>query len=127
MGDSCERDYTVCPDKFVNIGPALGGSTELCAATSGYVGPCADEAYSFEAMSVTAKDRWSSQCQAYFPCRVAASAASFRVGLSASALCPEGWKRIEGELKCSSPSSYSGPCRGIVDFTGYNLNMLKKW
>jgi len=125
--DSCERDYTSCPDEFVNIGPAFGGSTELCAATSSYVGPCM-EAYSFGSMTVTAKARWSSLCQAYFPCRVAASdAASLRAGSSASALCPEGWKHIEGELKCSSPSTYSGPCRGTMDFTGYNLNMLKKW
>jgi len=127
--DSCERDYTKCPDKFVNIGPAFGGSAELCAASSGYVGPCGSEAYSFGSMTVTAKDRWSSMCQAYFPCRAAASdaAASLRVGSSSSAVCPEGWKRIEGELKCASPSTYSGPCRGIMDFSGYNSNMLNKW
>merc|ERR1712183_174653 len=121
--DSCERDYTTCPDQFVNIGPAFGGS-ELCAASSGYVGPCS-EACDFGSMTVTAKARWSSLCQASFPCRVAA--ASFGVASSASAPCPEGWKHMEGELKCSSPSTYSGPCRGTMDFTGYNLNMLKKW
>lgn len=123
--DACERDYTSCPVNFVNIGPVFGGNTEYCAAASGYVGPCASEAYSFESMSSTSKARWSSLCRASFPCRVSTSAAA--ASLTASALCPEGWMRIEGELKCSSPSSYRGPCRGTMDFTGYNLNMLKHW
>merc|ERR1719181_676614 len=51
---SCERDYTGCPEHFVNIGPAFGGSTELCAASSEYVGPCASDAYAFGTMSAAA-------------------------------------------------------------------------
>merc|ERR1712183_880848 len=121
-----ERDYTGCPEHFVNIGPAFGGSTELCAASSEYVGPCASEAYAFGTMSAAAKARWSSMCQAYWPCR-AGSAASLVAGFSAAALCPEGWNRVDGGLKCSSPLAYTGPCRGVVDFAGYNLNMLKTW
>merc|ERR1719408_730425 len=68
--DSCDRDVEdVCPESWVDVGPVKGGSPRYCAAGTQYFGPCGDAPQSFSDMSVQAKKRWSSGCQAFFPCR----------------------------------------------------------
>ena len=139
--DLCERDFKIkCPEQFVNVGLIFGGSTEYCAATAEYEGPCASEAVSFEGMSAKAKSRWSDLCQAFFPCIECTR--DFEV------VCPKGWVRLNDTLSCAPPPTYTGPCRGedafeytlgrdtssssylqmiSTDFSGYNAAMLGEW
>merc|ERR1712150_102232 len=70
-------------------------------------------------LSRKAKSVWSDDCQAYWPC--------IRCSRDYTAVCPHGWIRMEQGLSCSSPSSYTGPCQGTTDFTGFNADMLRRW
>lgn len=117
--ESCDRDFNIaCPRDFVNIGQVKGGEIDYCSANSRYQGPCANEAYTFQQMSRQAKARWANMCQADWPC--------VRCDRDYRAVCPQSWKR-EGQLSCSPLPDYMGPCRGAVDFTSFNVQMLEHW
>merc|ERR1712061_691634 len=58
-------------------------------------------------------------CQAYWPC--------IRCDRDYQEICPEGWIHANSGLRCSPPPNYNGPCRGIKDFTGYNVEMFQRW
>jgi len=100
---ACDRDYSApCPEHFVSApSPGAGGSS-VCVASTGYSGPCARELPTPSAWSITAKQRWSRQCQVFWPCK--ACARDFQ------AECPQGWKAQAGARRCSPPTAYSGPC-----------------
>ena len=117
---SCDRDYAQpCPVGWLGVGEIHGKSRgSFCAATAGDSGPCAGEAFSFDAMSVQAKERWSGACLANWPCRQCER--DFRS-------CPAGWLQEEGSFACSPPRSYRGPCHGVSDFRGYTVDMLTHW
>merc|ERR1712050_200932 len=102
-----------------DIGPIKGGQTMYCAASSQYTGPCDSESYTFEQMTENAKTRWSNMCQAYWPC--------VNCDRDYQAVCPQGWMQTEDELSSSPPPMYKGSCRGTMNFTGYNKNMLEHW
>merc|ERR1712039_1005920 len=66
---SCDRDYSAkCPAGFMIVGPIQGGTQQYCAAGTRYNGPCDSEAYNFDSMSSSAKERWSELCLAFWPC-----------------------------------------------------------
>ena len=117
---ACDRDYaSPCPENFaVAPVPAVGGGS-VCVAGPEYSGPCAGELLAPSAWSTTAKQRWSSQCQAFWPCK--ACAQDFQ------AECPQGWSAQAGARRCSPPAAYSGPCMGDADFSGFNDAMLEYW
>ena len=139
--ETCDRDYSMmCPDQFVNVGPIFGGTTEYCAASSDYDGPCASEAHTFDGMTIKAKARWSKLCQTSWPCILCER--------DYSAVCPEGWTQLNSSLSCAPPPAYAGPCRGgdtfeytlgrdtsslaylkmvSTDFSGYNAAMMQHW
>lgn len=117
---SCDRDYTQsCPHGWLSVGNIIGSSRGgFCAAAADNAGPCASEAFSFDGMSVQAKERWSDACLANWPCRHCER--DFQS-------CPAGWSHVEGSFVCSPPSSYRGPCQGESDFRGYTVDMLTRW
>ena len=109
---ACERDYAqVCPSKFANVGGA-------CVPTSGYNGPCR-QAHSFNGLSATAKERWSSMCLAWWPC--------VRCDRDFGEPCPVGWTLLPGSSECETPIDYSGPCTSPADFAGFNREMFSQW
>ena len=110
---SCDRDFTQqCPLLF---SPAGAGK---CAPASGYTGPCASGAQSFEALSPSAKERWSELCFAPWPC--------VECRRDFSSLCPAGWISDDG-TKCKPTAIYSGPCGAVVNFAGFTRGMLAEW
>ena len=117
---SCDRDYAQsCPGGWLGVGEIHGASHgSFCAAAVGDSGPCAGEAFSFDAMPVQAKERWSGECLANWPCRQCER--DFRS-------CPIGWSQAEGSFACSPLPSYRGPCHGVSDFRGYTVDMLTRW
>ena len=120
LDSACDRDYSSdCPQDFVSVGPIHGGSTSYCAAASTYAGPCDSDVFNFDGYSHSAKARWSSMCLAHWPCKECAR--------DVQSPCPRGWGRGTGARTCTSPSHYTGPCRGAVDFAFYNKAMLEEW
>ena len=120
LDNTCDRDYSLdCPQNFVSIGSIFGGSTSYCAAQAAYDGPCDSDVFNFDGYSHTAKARWSMMCLANWPCRECAR--------DFQSPCPRGWARGAGVRTCASPSQYTGPCRGTVDFAFYNKAMLSEW
>ena len=110
---SCDQDYSQqCPLLF---SPAGVGK---CAPVSGYIGPCASGAQSFEALSSSAKARWSELCFAPWPC--------VECRRDFSSLCPSGWV-ADGGTKCKPTVAYSGPCGAVVDFAGFTRGMMMEW
>ena len=108
----CDRDYSqLCPDGFAGVG---GG---LCAPLSSYEGPCAGEARSLGGLPVAAKERWSAQCAAAWPCKECMR--------DFSATCPQGWLVDAAGATCSPAAGYAGPCSGPISFAGYNADMLR--
>ena len=108
----CERDYSqLCPDGFAGVG---GG---LCAPLSSYEGPCAGEARGLGGLPLAAKERWSAQCAAAWPCKECAR--------DYGATCPRGWLVDAAGVTCSPPAGYAGPCSGPISFAGYNADMLR--
>jgi CPW-WPC domain-containing protein len=112
---ACHRDYNAtCPQEFVIL-----GQTSQCVASPRYAGPCGSEAYAFASWSGKAKARWSDQCLAKWPCIKCDR--DYRG-------CPVGWDVGNvRDLSCSPPSSYAGPCKGVIVFAGYNKDMLSQW
>lgn len=107
----CDRDYSqLCPAGFAEVG---GG---LCAPLSSYEGPCAGGSRSFGGLPLAAKERWSAQCAAAWPCKECAR--------DFSATCPQGWSVDAAGVTCSPSAGYAGPCSGPISFAGYNANML---
>merc|ERR1719188_11731 len=81
---SCDRDYaSPCPEGF-ELMKSGGAGEHMCSAGSSYSGPCADEPLAPQKLSETAKQRWSGQCMAFWPCKGCA--------VSFSAPCPQGWE-----------------------------------
>ena len=120
LDDTCDRDYDQdCPQSFVSIGSIFGGATSYCAADTTYAGPCDSDVFNFDSYSHSAKSRWSSLCLANWPCRECTR--------DFQSPCPSGWGRGSGARTCTSPSQYSGPCSGTVDFAFYNKDMLSEW
>ena len=120
LDNTCDRDYSLdCPQGFFSVGPILGGSTSYCAADTTYTGPCDSDVFNFDGYSRSAKARWSSMCLANWPCREC-------VG-DIQSPCPRGWARGAGARTCTSPSHYTGPCSGTMDFAFYNQAMLADW
>lgn len=117
--DSCDRDEEdTCPEDWVDVGAVKGGSTSYCAAGTRYFGPCSDEPQAFADMSSSAKKRWSKACQAFFPCKSCKR--------DYHEICPKTWTQLGSEQKCKPDAAdYSGPCRGEVNFDGYNAAMLE--
>jgi CPW-WPC domain-containing protein len=120
LDNTCDRDYNSdCPQEFVSVGPIFGGSTSYCAAETTYAGPCDSDVFNFDGYSPSAKARWSSMCLANWPCKECVR--------DAQSPCPRGWGRGSGVRTCTSPSHYTGPCRGTADFAFYNQAMLSEW
>lgn len=107
---SCDRDMSGCPNGFSSEGGA-------CVATASYRGPCAGEAHDFASMSDAAKNRWQSQCEAFFPCKSCTR--------DYSTACPAGWSQ-GSDGSCSPGAGYTGSC-GTTNFAEYNAAMLKAW
>ena len=108
----CDRDYSqLCPEGFANVGGAL------CAPLGSYDGPCVGEARSLSGLPVAAKERWSAQCAAAWPCKDCMR--------DFSAPCPQGWVVDAGAATCSPAAGYAGPCSGPISFAGYNAEMLR--
>jgi len=114
----CDRDYKMlCPENFVNIGPVKDDDKLYCTSTSDYSGPC-DGAYAFEGMSAFAKQQWSDNCLASWPCKRCTR--DYRVP------CPQGWEHENG-ASCRPMASYDGPCKMTFDFSSYNEAMREAW
>ena len=108
----CDRDYSqLCPQGFAAVGDGL------CAPLGSYEGPCAGDARSLSGLPVAAKERWSAQCAAAWPCKQCAR--------DFSAPCPQGWLADPAGVTCSPAAGYLGPCSGPVSFAGYNAEMLR--
>ena len=110
---ACDRDFSQqCPSFF---SPAGVGK---CAPASGYTGPCAGGVQSFEALSPSAKERWSELCSASWPC--------IECRRDFSSLCPIGWVSAGGTT-CKPTAAYSGPCGAVVNFAGFTRGMMSEW
>jgi CPW-WPC domain-containing protein len=110
---SCERDFgQPCPTQFASVG---GGK---CAPSSSYHGPCGGDARGFGDLSAAAKERWSSICLAWWPCK--------RCQLDFSELCPREWV-VDSGTRCTPTASYTGSCNAPADFAGYSRDMLSRW
>ena len=108
----CDRDYSqLCPEGFANVG---GG---LCAPLGSYDGPCVGEARSLSGLPASAKERWSAQCAAAWPCKECTR--------DFSGPCPQGWLVDAAGATCSPAAGYTGPCSGPISFAGYNAEMLR--
>ena len=117
---ACDRDYALeCPSGFVGVGAILGGSSKYCAPGSAYGGPCDGDVFDFSTYTVQGKARWSLMCQANWPC--------IQCERDYSAPCPRGWTKSGGERTCVPGESYAGSCKGAVDFSFYNSEMLSQW
>ena len=120
LDNTCDRDFSSdCPQDFLSVGPILGGSTSYCAPATAYAGPCDSDVFNFDGYSHSAKARWSSMCLADWPCKECAR--------DVQSPCPRGWARGSGARTCTSPSHYTGPCSGTVDFAFFNKAMLSEW
>jgi len=109
---SCDRDFAQpCPQQF----QAVDGN--MCAPIEGYQGPCGGT-HSFEALSITAKGRWSEICLAWWPC--------LGCEHDFAAVCPTGWV-LETEARCKPTAAYAGSCAAVVDFAGYTRDMFAQW
>ena len=110
----CDRDYAqLCPDGFASVGGAS------CAPLSSYEGPCVGQARSFSGLPAAAKERWSMQCAASWPCKDCAR--------DFGAPCPEGWLEDASGATCSPSAGYAGPCSGPISFSGCNVEMLHRF
>ena len=108
----CDHDYAQsCPDGFASVGGAS------CAPLASYDGPCVSEARSFSGLPAAAKERWSMQCAASWPCKECIR--------DFAAPCPQGWLEDAAGATCSTAAGYAGPCSGPISFSGYNVEMLQ--
>ncbi|CEM17353.1 unnamed protein product [Vitrella brassicaformis CCMP3155] len=113
--------HSPCPLLFDDISPPASADYHLCQASTEYGGPCSDTAANFSAhMSRAAKIKWLTDCVAVWPCRHCTR--DFTVQ------CPSGWVAVEGShTACEPPANYTGSCRFVVDFTGFNAALYTKW
>ncbi|CEM17369.1 unnamed protein product [Vitrella brassicaformis CCMP3155] len=113
--------HSPCPLLFDDISPPASADYHLCQASTEYDGPCSDTAANFSAhMSQAAKIKWQTDCVAVWPCRHCTR--DFTVQ------CPSGWVAVEGShTACEPPANYTGNCRFVVDFTGFNAALYTKW
>ena len=105
----CDHDYAQsCPDGFASVGGAS------CAPLASYDGPCGGEARSFSGLPAAAKERWTMQCAASWPCKECIR--------DFAAPCPQGWLEDAAGATCSPAAGYAGPCSGPISIRDANTS-----
>ncbi len=119
-----------CPDGWTKLS---GGK---CKAPSTYNGPC-DKISDFSNTTDSQKRSWAKTCGVKWsslpdPVHVSSGSESSESESSESSDdnidvdCPDGWKGTS-DGKCRAPSSYTGPCGGISEFSNYTNDQKWTW
>ena len=90
---SCTRDFSGCPDGFIDHGEGK------CAPPAFYDGTCGE--LDFAGLTPAERHQVAGSCGAVFPCMESCAK-------NYAASCPSGWAASNGG--CTAPAEYSGPC-----------------